>query len=77
MATIIRSDLTIPGTYKLTENTQVAPGVKITVLPKGLSELMTLQGGVVTGHTVTSRASGTSPTSSARKWPAPRPRPQL
>jgi hypothetical protein len=33
MASIIRTDLTISGTYKLTDNTQLAPGVKITVLP--------------------------------------------
>jgi hypothetical protein len=39
MATIIRSDLTISGTYKLTENTQLAPGVKITVLPGATLDL--------------------------------------
>jgi hypothetical protein len=39
MATIIRSDLTISGTYKLTETTQVAQGVKITVLPGATLDL--------------------------------------
>lgn len=39
MATIIRSDLTISGTYKLTEETQLAPGVKITVLPGATLDL--------------------------------------
>lgn len=39
MATIIRSDLTISGTYKFTENTQLAPGVKITVLPGATLDL--------------------------------------
>jgi hypothetical protein len=33
MTTIIRTDLVISGTYKLTDVTQVASGVKITVLP--------------------------------------------
>ena len=33
MTTIIRSNLIISGTYKLTDATQVASGVKITVLP--------------------------------------------
>lgn len=33
MTTIIRTDLVISGTYKLTDATQVASGVKITVLP--------------------------------------------
>lgn len=33
MTTIIRADLVISGTYKLTDATQVASGVKITVLP--------------------------------------------
>ena len=39
MATIIRSDLTISGAYKLTDNTQLAPGVKITVLPGATLDL--------------------------------------
>jgi hypothetical protein len=39
MTIIIRSDLTITGTYKLTANTQLAPGVKITVLPGATLDL--------------------------------------
>ena len=39
MATIIRSDLTVSGTYKLTDNVQVAPGVKVTVLPGATLDL--------------------------------------
>lgn len=39
MTTIIRSDLVISGTYKLTDVTQVATGVKITVLPGATLDL--------------------------------------
>ncbi len=39
MATILRSDLTISGTYKLTDHMQLAPGVKITVLPGATLDL--------------------------------------
>lgn len=39
MATILRSDLTITGSYKLTDITQVAQGVKITVLPGATLDL--------------------------------------
>lgn len=39
MATIIRTDLTISGTYKLTDATQIATGVKITVLPGATFDL--------------------------------------
>jgi hypothetical protein len=39
MTTIIRSDLTISGTYKLTANTQLAPGVKMTILPGATLDL--------------------------------------
>lgn len=39
MTTIIRADLIISGTYKLTDATQVASGVKITVLPGATLDL--------------------------------------
>jgi hypothetical protein len=39
MTTIIRSNLIISGTYKLTDATQVASGVKITVLPGATLDL--------------------------------------
>ena len=39
MTTIIRADLVISGTYKLTDATQVAAGVKITVLPGATLDL--------------------------------------
>ena len=39
MTVIIRSDLIISGTYKLTDTTQVASGVKITVLPGATLDL--------------------------------------
>lgn len=39
MTTIIRTNLTISGTYKLTDATQVASGVKITVLPGATLDL--------------------------------------
>ncbi|WP_322993539.1 hypothetical protein [Limnohabitans sp.] len=39
MPTILRSDLTISGTYKLTDNLQLAQGSKITVLPGATLDL--------------------------------------
>ena len=39
MTTIIRTNLIISGTYKLTDTTQVASGVKITVLPGATLDL--------------------------------------
>lgn len=39
MTSIIRDNLTVTGTFKLTSNVQVAPGVKITVMPGATLDL--------------------------------------